>query len=246
LAENELNIELRSPEEVARRCIVLAALLRRLSIDVLASATPTDDLAGEAFDLNAWLQLEGIREHATATEARLLDRPVGELEEDEIASVAWQAESLATLAWSLRLVNSLPHADAIDVAGLIDHVPSPWDQTKEWILGATLRSESEIARERDRAEIFEWRVALEGPRRRASGPLQLEYAESIADVARESVAAGLTEGISERDFTIAGVPIASIDDEEIERRSALAAERLRALNWLCGFGDSWDRVPLDV
>ena len=27
---------------------------------------------------------------------------------------------------------------------------------------------------------------------------------------------------------------------------AVTGQRLRALNWLCGLGDSWDEVPFDV
>jgi hypothetical protein len=27
---------------------------------------------------------------------------------------------------------------------------------------------------------------------------------------------------------------------------AITGQRLHALNWLCGFGSSWDDVPLDI
>jgi hypothetical protein len=48
------------------------------------------------------------------------------------------------------------------------------------------------------------------------------------------------------DFVIGDRSIASFDDLDLERFSSLAEERLRALNWLCGFGTSWDEVPLDI
>ncbi|MGH2614015.1 MAG: DUF4272 domain-containing protein [Thermomicrobiales bacterium] len=244
--EDELDIELRSPADVAQRCIILAALIRRLSIETSASSTHDVELDGDAFDLKAWLQTEGIWDRLTAFEADFLRRPVGQLSEDEIATVAWQAEGLATLGWSLGLVDALPPGELGDAARVLHVVPAPWDQTRQWLRGVALRSEPDVADERDRAEIFEWRIGLEGPRRVASVPLQREYAQAIADVAQEAIAAGLIEGAGDDDLTIGDRLLASFDDQELERLSAIAEERLRALNWLCGFGDAWDRVPLDV
>ena len=37
-----------------------------------------------------------------------------------------------------------------------------------------------------------------------------------------------------------------LPDDAREPLAILATERLRALNWLCGFGSDWDHVPLDI
>ena len=50
---DELDIELRSPADVAIRCLILACLVRRLSIEWLAEDQHDDTLASEAFDLRA-------------------------------------------------------------------------------------------------------------------------------------------------------------------------------------------------
>jgi hypothetical protein len=243
--DDELDIELRAPAEVARRCIILATLLRRLSLESIPT-TQSDDLDGEAFDLKAWLQTEDLWQHVTAFEAAFLSQPVGQIDDDDVVSVAWQGEALGALAWSMRLVDTMRPGDASAVARIVEQLPAPWDQTAPWVRGASLRAEPDIARERDRAEIIEWRVALELPRRLASPSLQREYAEAIAEVAREAHAAGLIERIVDDDFPIGGLTLGSRDDETLERMTIVAEERLRALNWLCGFGETWDTVPLDV
>jgi hypothetical protein len=243
--DDELDIELRSPAEVATRAIILASLIRRLSIESLAAEAQVEALAGEAFDLRAWLQSEGLWDHLGDTEAAFLEQPLGGLSDAQMATVAWQAEGLATLGWALGLAELAPVGDLKLAETVLTLVPSPWDKTAPWIHAAVLQPEPDIARERDRAELIEWRISIEAPLRTATDEERSEYHEAIADVAREADVAGLVE-TSAGDFTLAGLPPSSMSDDDLERLAALAEERLRALNWLCGFGDSWDTVPLDI
>lgn len=244
--EDELDIELRSPAAVAQRCIILAALVRRLWIESLAETAHDEDLTGEAFDVRAWLQTEGLWRHLTDPEVAFLERPVGRIDENEIANFAWQTERLAALGWALGLSDLLPLGGLLDVKTVIHAVPSPWDQTAQWTRQTVLRPEAEIVRERDRAEIVEWRINVEASLRVASAQERKTHEQAIADVIREATAAKLTEDIHEGDFTIGGTPIAAFDDQALEQLASHAAERLRAVNWLCGFGASWNHVPLDV
>ena len=243
--EDSIDIELRPPTVVAERCIILAALVRRLWIESSLSANEPGDWSAEAFDLREWLRAEGIRKSLTPAEDDFLQRPPSDLTEDEIAAVAWQAEGLATLGWALRLTGLLPPGNLGDITAVVRVVPAPWDDTAEWTRGAHLRPESEIATARDRAEVLEWRIAIEGPRRLASGDERAQYEAAIADVVQEARASSLLESDS-ADFVIGDRPLAALDDHDLERVSSLAEERLRALNWLCGFGTSWDEVPLDL
>ena len=61
--DDELDIELRSPAEVATRAIILASLIRRLSIESLADEAHDETLGGEVFDLRAWLQSQNLWDH---------------------------------------------------------------------------------------------------------------------------------------------------------------------------------------
>jgi hypothetical protein len=243
--EDSIDIELRPSAAVAERCIILASLVRKLWIESSFTTNEPGDWSAEAFDLREWLKGEGIWKGLTRSEEDFLQRPAGELTEDDIAGIAWQAEGLVTLGWALRLTNLLPPGSLGDITAVIQAVPAPWDDTAEWVRVALLRLESEIATERDRAEVLEWRVTIEGPRRLSSGDEGDDYEAAIADVVYEARESGLLE-FDSADFVIGDRALTSYDNQELERIGALVEERLRALNWLCGYGASWDEVPLEI
>jgi hypothetical protein len=145
---DELEIELRSPADVAARCIILASLIRRLSVESLANEQRDDELAGEAFDLLAWLQSENLWDRVGKVEAAFLEQPLGDLSDDQMATVAWQAEGLASLGWSLGLADLPTIGELSKIESVLTSAPSPWDKTSPWIGNAVLRMESDIARER--------------------------------------------------------------------------------------------------
>jgi hypothetical protein len=246
VSDDVIEIALRPPAEVARRAIVIASLLRRLWIESLATKGNEAELAGECFDIRAWLQTEGIWDSLSPLEVGYLEAPAGSLSDDACAAIAWQTEALATLAWALRQVERLSSSYLDDVTAAIGTVPCPWDTTALWIARASLRPEAEIARERDRAEILDWRIGIEVPRRLVSGDALAEIEEAIAAVAREAEAAGVLSDAADGDFPIGGQRLETVDPEGLGRLTALGEERLRALNWLCGFGVNWEDVPLDV
>src|SRR5918993_405596 len=101
--EDSIDIELRPPTAVAERCIILAALVRRLWIESSLTSAEPGDWSADAFDLREWLRAAGIWKSLTSSEENVLQRPAGELTDDEIAGVAWQVEGLATLGWALGL-----------------------------------------------------------------------------------------------------------------------------------------------
>ena len=244
--DDYVEIALRPPREVAERCIILAALIRRLWIE--SSFTPTDpgDLSAEAFDLREWLRAEGLWNSLTTAEKDFLQQNVGDLTEDQTAIVAWQVEGLATLGWALGLAALSPPGDLGDVTAVVQAVPAPWDTIGHWTRAARIRPETEITAERDRAEILEWRLGIEGPRRRSGGQEHAAYVAAIGEVVREARASALLGSDSDTDLAIGDTPVTSFTNHDLERLSANAEERLRALNWICGHGASWDAVPLDV
>ncbi len=244
--DDELDIELRPAAEVAARCIILANVIRRLWIENLAVTAMTDDLAGEVFDIRSWLRTEGFWKCLTVRERENLSRPIGKLNDEVRAAVVWEAERLAVLGWALNLADAPAPGGLGDVDAVIRTLPSPWESTSSWVQQARLRDEAQIVLARERAEIFEWRIRVEPDRRLGSGQERTELEETIAQVAREARIAGLIEGRSDDAFTTGPIPLHALDVQELEQFAALAEARLHALNWVCGFGDSWDEVPIVV
>jgi hypothetical protein len=242
---DEIEINLRPPREVAARIIVLGTLLRRLTLEHVEGSEDSDAVE-EAYDLLAWLSEQGLDAALTPRESDLLAAPVGSLDPGEVTETSWQSEGLAAIAWAVGIADRLDPPDGSDVADLLQQLPMPWDATASFVARANLAPETDIARARESMDLFHWRVSVEALRRLASREDRQQYDAAIREAAAEAAIAGLIAATPEGDFAIAGQSVSSLSADEIDRMIAISGERLRALNWLCGFGTSWDDVPLEI
>ena len=243
--EDEIDVELRTAREVRSRILILASILRRLALEDVSQELQGDPGA-DAFDEREWLREEGLTSHLTAQEAAILDSPLGSIAPEAIVEVSWQGEALAALAWAIG-VRDMPPVEATQNLGpIIDHLPRPWDATNAWMSDSAVVDESDAVREREHAEIWHWRATTELLRREASPADRRDYEAAIAEVTAEADIAGFGQALRDGDFQVRGRNIKEILDTELDELIDITGQRLRALNWLCGFGTSWDDVPLDV
>ena len=243
--DDEIDITLRQPREAAERIIVLGSILRRLALEHV-DRDSDGDAAEEVFDLRAWLSEQGLDVTLTARESELLASPVGRLDPAAVAEASWQSEGLAALSWAVGMTDRIGPTDGVDIADLLQQLPMPWDATASFVARASLAPEKDIADARETTEVWHWRVSVEALRRVAPAADRREYDMAIRETAAEAATAGLINETREGDFAIAGQSVSSLSSGEIDRIIAITGERLRALNWLCGFGASWDDVPLEI
>ncbi len=241
----EIEINLQPVPIAAARLIVVGAVCRRAFLELdPATATASDDPEGDRFDLTAWLTEEGLDPYVSAEERHVLNRRIGRLEPEEAQAFSWQIEAAAALAWSLELLDDAPPPDAaIDPAALFALLPSPWDKTRPFRTNAELLPEELVAFERERAELWHWRATVEVERSTATGRDASELNAAIREVAAESAAAGFFVDPIGNDFPVAGHAYRLSTPDMVETLAAVATERLRALNWLCGVIPAWDAPP---
>jgi hypothetical protein len=241
----EIDVELRTPSEIRARILILAAVLRRLALE---NAPPDDavDRLGDAFDEREWLRDQGLGDELTLREAALLGAPLGTLTPEAIAEASWQGEALIALAWAIAALDMPPVGATSDLRPILDVLPRPWDAVRSWISDRALVSDFEAAREREVAEIWHWRATSELLRRAGSAAGEQDYESAIREVASEALAAGIVPALSDGDFEARDRSVRDLSDIEVDELIAVTGQRLRALNWLCGFGASWDHVPFDV
>ncbi len=242
--EESIDIQLRAPEQIAIRAIILSALAHRgfLELEALDDDSEAD---GERFDLLSWLRDERLLSYGDPSEIAALQAPTGTLGHEEALSLTWSTEALAPLCWALGLLPGLPAADqAVDAAMLLALTPASGSPTAEFLAVAALRREEDIATAREAAELWYWRATVQDLLNTASPTDRSDLVAAILETAAEGAAQGILPPPAHGDFSVNSGPYALASDHE---SLALRTDcRLRALNWLCGFGMSWDTVPLDL
>lgn len=167
----------------------------------------------------------------------------------------WRLEAAQVLMWALRLIAKLPEPDTqsdIDLPKLemLDHPTS-------FLNSAQLRTQSEIDRARNVAELWHWRSRTEELIREGRPLLPDEQMtrhglRSYQDIVRSAVNAAHDSGdvhfITGDDFEVKGKSYAELSPEEWSEVRSITIERHRALNWLCGYSpnNEWDRTPIDT
>lgn len=254
LPDDEIDIDLRSAEEVGRRMIALSAVAHRVGVE--SDEEPDDedddpsgltDEVEERLDWLAWMADHSLVGALTASERALLDTDDASLTKEERDAQATALESLGALAWAVGRSDLTVLDPGYPYQRLLDGVPSPWQEPRPFLDVLTVRPEAEIATARDAAELLSWRAQVELERRSAVTPVEVaEIEEAIWDVTREVVEGGLAPVGPDGDLMIGGESIRSLDDAIVLSMAAAARARLRAINWLCGLGHWDDPVLVEI
>ena len=244
--EDFIDIEVRSADEVARRCIVLASLLQIVAFDQGQPGFAVDDLETTAFDRREWLRGNDLWRDVAHSEATVFERPL-DLERSAASfDPLLLGETLATLGWALGACSRLLPLQATSPVEIASQVPEPWDSPWTWIASQQLGNESELVAQRELAELWLWRIETELARREARVQDRHEIDSAISDVRSEAIEAGIFPGSPSLDYLALWDDIAHRDVDELASLQSLSEQRLKTLNWICGFGADWDHVPLDV
>ncbi len=237
--DDSIDIQPRPPRELLGRAALLAALGRRGLIEGEADADPIT-AETDRFDLQAWVRVE-LSVWMSPLDLHILQAPVGSLTAQEEAYCADALVSASTIGWCIGAVSQqLPMlSDGTPEHGVLAWTPAPWTTIRSRVRLVRLRSDEDLARERERWELIVWRMSL------FTNDASLPDDEAaLKEVLVEVATAGLLP-ISYDDFaTDDGVPFRELATDFQEQLDAEATLRLHAMNWVCGFGREWEDVPL--
>ncbi len=138
------DLSLRTPTEVARRSIILYAIV------AAGHREPREAIT-------RWLQREGLWEAVTPEEAAFLEsqRPTRE----QMINATWQAEALLPFLWSLKKIESLPAAvSQCDLPAMRKVLPPLFGPTIDFILEASLRDWDELSKAYEEIYDTNWLV----------------------------------------------------------------------------------------
>jgi hypothetical protein len=232
---DDLDIELRDLDDIGCRIVLLTALAMWPDHDELEDRDSWAD----------WLHAEGVATAMTRAEQTVIDaHRERELVESDLDVCGRAMDALQALTWAVAMIDELQLTLSEDTAaGFIEGIPIPGERVEQFLDGLVLREEDTIAVERERAEVWNWRLAAEVSYRRGSARVRQELSHAIKEVILECASTMVIAETDGNDFLIDGVAVRDLDDDAINTILVASEEHLRALNWLCGLTD-WEAIHL--
>lgn len=232
--EDSIDIQPWPVIELIGRGVALATVARRGMLEV-DDERDDFDLETDRFDLVTWARTE-LQNWITDDELRILNTTTSEMSDDDLSTCDNALVSATAIAWALRAVSTerlpLPEQEEVDQQTLA-WAPEPWNKVRSLQSRARIRTDEELASERERWELWFWRTteAMEDP-------------DAISDVVEELQETGLIPVVDGDLANDEGTPFGQLSEDEQDDVAWLAELRLRTLNWVCGFGESWESAPL--
>lgn len=231
--------------QIARRLLCLEVLVFRAEMEIRTLAGDQGGLREAQSDLESdvipWLHENDLWHSLTKSESELIVAPIGSWDQGVLADASWKSVCCGVLTWALSEKGVLAR---IDEPFMMPSAPREHDP-KTFIGSARKRTQSEIEREREIAELWHWRASID--RLQASGAINVEP-EQMEHAMRSALvrAAQLGVPVLEDDLSVHGRKFRELDRELKSVQMSIAIERHRSLNWLCGYAIDWDDVPLDT
>jgi hypothetical protein len=232
---DDLEINLRDVDDVGCRIVLLTAL----------TIWPDHETLDDRDSWVKWLERQNVLAEATRAELTVFnDHRERELVESDLTTCGRAFDALQALAWSVALTDDIALVLRDDgSADLLETIPIPGDSVENFLDGLMQRDENEIALERERAEVWNWRFAAEISRRESSGRNKRELEDAISEVVLECAATMVIAENDGRDFQVDGVPVRDLTLEIVGSLLVASEEHLRALNWVCGLTE-WTEIHL--
>jgi len=233
--DDELDIDLRDLDDIGCRIVLLSAL----------SIWPEIANASDRRSWRNWLNHQGASVVATVQEHAVLEIESATRLSEAMVEVCERAmDGVGPLAWATALSDKTSLSESeVGPGELAESVPMPPESVEAFLNQLILRDENTIALERERAELWNWRLAAELIRRESTGRNLSDLEEAIREVVLESAISFALDEIDLADFLVDGVPVKSLENERLEALTVTSEERLRAFNWLCGLTE-WDSIHI--
>ena len=212
---------------------------------LIESDPDTDGFERETdrFELDAWAKLE-LTSWLTADQLAILEAPLDSLNPDQLDRCEDALVVASSIAWCTR-VESESRLPIVTDGGpeqrTIAWSPRPWTPIRNVLKGIRVRSDETLAAERERWELLHWRCHLFTEESDLD-----EDRKALRDTIRELQGQDLL-GHNDADLILEdGTPFSDLDDDTLDEIASQSEIRLRALNWVCGFGDTPATAPLFV
>jgi hypothetical protein len=226
------------PQRVARRALILSALVCRSNSD----SEPSNPDAIELWErLKGWVERLDLAVEMEPREREMLYAPLGTLDEKRRIRGTWDVEALAIMAWALRRFPFPKHDEQVNPYEVTDSVWFLSDDAAEVIQSAELRSPEELNACRELFYAIHCRLR-EYLRTRSpsnfSEWIEVDWLNAL----------GIEIPLApQQDLRIDDIELALAEDEKIKQCEFVTSERHRAIIWLVGEdGPAYSQVTADT
>jgi hypothetical protein len=251
--------------DVARRLLILRAVVAK------AQATPplgmlqalrakwSDDEEAKFVNTSTAIRDElcrrltaaGLWEYLSPSELEFVKASTLEVTQQQHVNASWRIESFNVLMWALGFIGEIAPYDVGAKKEILKQIEA---KPQELIAAAKLRSEPQIDRARNIAELWHWRsrtrqLIESGKPFPTSPQLQAKGFSSYDDIVRDAAGMAAADGMIpeciDSDFPVNGKAYRQLSEKEWSKVKSITMERHLALNWLCGYaqGNRWDETP---
>jgi hypothetical protein len=214
-----------------------------------------EEMDGRSRRLCEALKRSGLWEFMTPEEHTFAEASIQSVDEEQRLQFEGAIEAVACLAWALKLANSLPPDDREADTSVLKLVPA--SDLRWFIDSAVLRAPEEIDAARDVVELWHWRSRTRASQESGKSAAEDEqlhrlgirsYDDIVRMTARMAKEKGLLRETINDDFSVCGKAYRDLCPDEWTDLGAIALQRHRALNWLCGYspGGAWEATPTDT
>lgn len=217
-----------TPQRVARRALAMTALTVRATLELDAPHIKAPEQQRRA--LLDWLESLDIGDELEPNEWKVLQRPVGLIEQQDFINAVWRVEGLAVLAWALRRFK-LPPDDTLAIPADLYKSMCFLDTeaSRRLLESPDLRTAEELKAMQTHLLMLHWRIRNYMLR---PGPMDFVAFSKSCWIGSFDIG---TFRIIKGDLAIGKVAIHNADDEQRSIVASLGLERHLAINWLAGY-----------
>jgi len=226
-----------SPERVARRAFVLAALACRSAIEGDAGNSEAEAFREQVMQ---WLTQAGIASELEEGERLVLEAPLGTLTRRQGIDSSWRAEGLVVLAWALEKWGLPSYEELSNPADIADALGFMEQEGLSLLEAPRLRNGSEIEAFASRLLVVHWRL-----RQFQADRHSIDFEELVKSPGSPFPD---VQGIRfvNKDLAIGNVTLSEAQEQEWAKVMSIMVERHRAVNWLLGDASTYSEVSCDT
>jgi hypothetical protein len=226
------------PALVARRALIMAAVVCRSHIEGEPGLTVTQELHSRVLE---WLTKLELWPEVEAHEEKWLRAPLGEMKPKDVNQARWYVEGLAVLAWALNQQDFPLHDQKVDPYAVAESLKFLSEGADQFILTAQLRSPVEIEAARELLYAIHCRLV---DFRRNSG--SKDFTDWIEKAWLTTLGLDAAHLIANNDLAVGGKTLSEGEPEQVRHCEYLTNERHKAIIWLAEGPLIYSQVAADT